>query len=342
MEATPLLSKNVRMNRAIVLAQQDEMSSDDSVIVLGEDVGAAGGVFKATLGLLEAFGDERVRDTPISEMAFLGLGVGAAMSGMRPVVEIMFAEFLGVCLDQLVTEAALVRYLSGGSFNVPLTVRVSGGAGLGFGAQHSQTLETWLMSAPGLKVVVPSDPASAYGLLRASIRDDDPVVFLEPRVLYATRGVVERSETAIVPLGQAAHKSTGDTVTLVGLGSTVPTCIEAAQTLGAGVADVIDLQTLKPWDVGTVQASVNRTGALVIVEESPFTGGWGTDVASRISSLCWSNLRGPVARVACPDTAIPFNHTLEKRFLPSVTNVLAAIDLVDRGQPYPSHGTANV
>lgn len=322
------------MNLAVALALRDEMANDDRVVVIGEDVGAAGGVFKTTHGLLEEFGPSRVRDTPISEMGFVGLGVGAAMCGLRPVVEVMFAEFLGVCLDQIVTEAALMRYLSGGTIGVPLTVRASAGAGLGFGAQHSQMLETWLISAPGLKVAVPSDSGSAYGLLRAAIRDEDPVVILEPRSLYSTRGVVDRSEEAIPRLGEASVLMNGDKATLVALGSTVPTCLAVAERMGGLALDVIDLRTLKPWDVETVSTSVERTGGLVVVDESLTTGGWGTEIVARISSTCWSKLRGPIARVACPDVPVPFNKSLESQYLPTEDDVMRAVKAVIEGDGY--------
>jgi pyruvate dehydrogenase E1 component beta subunit len=267
-------------------------------------------------------------------MGFVGLGVGAAMCGLRPVVEVMFAEFLGVCLDQIVTEAALMRYLSGGTIGVPLTVRASAGAGLGFGAQHSQMLETWLISAPGLKVVVPSDSMSAYGLLRAAIRDEDPVVVLEPRALYSTRGPVDRGEAAIPRLGEASVLMHGDKATLVALGSTVATCVAVAEGMGGLALDVIDLQTLKPWDVETVSTSVAKTGGLVVVEESPTTGGWGTEIVARISSACWSKLRGPIARVACPDVPVPFSKSLESQYLPTEDDVMCAVGAVIRGDTY--------
>lgn len=340
MTTNSLVRESLRMNLAVALALRDEMASDERVVIIGEDIGAAGGVFKTTHGLLDEFGPSRVCDTPISEMGFVGLGVGAAMCGLRPVVEVMFAEFLGVCLDQIVTEAALMRYLSGGTIGVPLTIRASAGAGLGFGAQHSQTLETWLMSAPGLKVVVPSDSMSAYGLLRAAIRDEDPVVVLEPRALYATRGRVDRSEAAIPRLGQASVLMHGDKATLVGLGSTVATCLTVAERMGGVALDVIDLRTLKPWDTDTVSESVEKTGALVVVEESPTTGGWGTEIVARISSACWSRLRGPIARVACPDVPVPFSKLLESQYLPTEDEVMRAVDAVTGGDTYRSRWEA--
>jgi acetoin:2,6-dichlorophenolindophenol oxidoreductase subunit beta len=323
-----------RMRQAIVSALEDAMTEDDSVVLLGEDVGAAGGVFKATEGLQKRFGAGRVRDTPISEMAFLGAGVGAACTGLRPVIEIMYMEFLGVALDQLSTQAAKLRYLSAGRLRTPLTVRASIGAGGGFGAQHSQGLETWLYATPGLKLAVASGPASAYGLLRSAIRDDNPVVVLEPRRLYPTWEEFEPGDDAIIELGRARTLRQGDDVTIVALGSMVPVATEAADSLGKGVsAEVIDLQTLIPWDRDAVMASVRRTGRLVIVEESPFSGGWGTEIAAWISSHAFGELTAPVLRVTCPDVPIPFARELEARYLPSAGYVAAQVTaLLDTGR----------
>lgn len=314
----------LRTRQAIAEALRDEMRADPRVIVMGEDVGVAEGPFKTSEGLLKEFGPLRVRDTPISEMGFCGAAVGAAATGLRPVVEIMFVEFLGVALDMVVTEAAKLRYLSGGTYTAPMVVRASVGAGLGFGSQHSQTLETWLYACPGLKVVVPSSPASAYGLLRSAIRDDDPVVVLEPRVLYAQRGDVVTGEDGIVPIGVAQTLSSGDDVTVVALGQTVGTALEAV----AGAewsAEVIDLRTLVPWDRETVCSSVARTGRLVIVEESPYSGGWGTEIAAHVGSECFAELKAPVVRFTCPDVPVPYPAHLEQRFLPSSDDVRQGI-----------------
>lgn len=310
----------LRMRQAIAAALADAMSADERVVLLGEDVGAAGGVFKTSEGLLEKFGPERVRDTPISEMGFLGLAVGAAATGLRPVVEIMFAEFLGVALDQLVTEAAKLRYLSRGEFPVPLVVRMSAGPGLGFGAQHSQTLESWFTNSPGLKVLSPSGPASAYALLRAAIEDPDPVVVIEPRALYGVRdevppGVVGR-------LGQADVLKSGNDVTVVGLGQTVATALAAA---GDVDAEVIDLATLVPWDRRTVLDSVRRTGRLALVEANPMTGGWGADLAATVSAELFGQLRAPVLRITCPDLPVPYASELESRYVPSADDVRESV-----------------
>lgn len=315
----------LRMNQAIAAAIADEMRTDATVVVFGEDVAVAGGPFKTSEGLLEEFGGTRVRDTPISEMGFLGTALGAAATGLRPVVEIMFVEFLGVALDQLSTEAAKFHYLSAGKVRAPLTVRASVGSGLGFGCQHSQTLETWLYGTPGLKLAVASGARTAYGLLRAAIRDDNPVAVFEPRALYGQREDFEPSDAAIIPLGEAEVMRAGRDVTLVGLGQTVRIAAEAAQA-AEWDAEVIDLRTLIPWDRGTVLESVARTGRLAIVEESPFSGGWGTDVASYVAAESFGSLKGPVLRITAPDVPVPFHPALEARYLPDVKYVTQQVN----------------
>jgi len=317
----------MRMRQSIASALSDAMTEDPTVILMGEDIAEAGGPFKTSEGLLDQFGPLRVRDTPISEMGFCGAAVGAAASGLRPVVEIMFIEFLGVALDMVVTEAAKLRYLSGGAYTAPMVVRASVGAGLGFGTQHSQTLETWMYATPGLKLAVASGAQSAYGLLRAAIRDDDPVVVLEPRVLYAEREEVELGPDAIIPLGVAdVRRPDGPAadVTIVALGQTVGTARNAAAD-APWRAEVIDLRTLVPWDREAVCMSVERTGRLVLVEESPYSGGWGTEVASHVGAECFHHLKGPVVRFTCPDVPVPYPAHLERRFLPDADDVRAGI-----------------
>jgi acetoin:2,6-dichlorophenolindophenol oxidoreductase subunit beta len=308
--------RKLRMRQAIAAAMADEMAADPTVVLLGEDVGAAGGVFKTSEGLLEKFGPMRVRDTPIAEMGFLGAAVGAASAGLRPIAEIMFAEFMGVALDQLVTEAATLRYLSRGEYSVPLVVRMSAGPGLGFGAQHSQTLEHWFAATGGLKVVSPSGANAAYGLLRAAIRDNDPVVFIEPRVLYGEREEVQAGQEAIVALGKARVIKPGEDVTVVALGQTVLTA-RAASSGADWSAEIIDLQTLQPWDRETVLDSAQRTGRLVTIEANPMSGGWGADLAAVAAAELFGRLRAPVLRVTCPDLPVPFAATLESRYVPS-------------------------
>jgi len=324
------------MNQAIARAIADEMREDPTVVVFGEDVAAAGGVFKTSADLLAEFGPNRVRDTPISEMAIAGTAVGAAIGGLRPVVEIMFVEFYGIALDQVATQAAKLHYLTGGAVTVPAVFRGSCGSGRGFGATHSQTLESWFLAIPGLTLVVASGPASAYGLMRSAIRFDGPVVMLEPKVLYGVRGPVILGEEGMIPLGKAGVLRRGEDITVVALGQMVGRALDAAsQLMGRVSVEVIDLQTLRPWDRQTIFDSVRRTGRLVIAEEAPQTGGWGTEIASAVSSELWSSLRAPVTRVCCPDVPIPHNRTLEAKYLPSVEYLCAQIEAVNRGEAPP-------
>jgi len=308
------------MNQAIAAALADEMREDPSVMVMGEDIAVAGGPFKTSDGLLAEFGPLRVRDTPISEMGFTGAAVGASILGLRPVVEIMFVEFLGVALDALVTEAAKMRYLSNGEVGCPLVVRASVGSGLGFGCQHSQTLENWLAATPGLKVVSPSDPQSAYGLMRAAIKDPDPVVVLEPRALYAARDEVVTGSAGISTIGQARVVRGGSAATVVTLGQTTGVGLAVAEQAGLDI-EVVDLLTLVPWDIPTVLASVRRTGRLVVVEEAPASGGWGSEVVATVTSRAFGSLKAPPFRITAPDVPVPYAKHLEARYLPSVEEV---------------------
>lgn len=307
-----------RMNQAIGAALADAMREDPRVVLFGEDVAVAGGVFKTSVGLLDEFGPSRVRDTPISEMAIVGSAVGAAMGGLRPVAEVMFADFFGVALDQVVTQGALVHYLTRGAVTVPMVVRASIGTGRGFAATHSRTLEEWFLSAPGLKLVEVSGARTAYGLLRAAIREEGPVVFLEPRALYGTREEFDPDETMELALGRAEVRRTGTDATVVAAGQTVGLAEQAVDQLSSdGAIELIDLLTLRPWDVDTVVESVARTGRLAIVEEHPFTGGWGTDVASRVGQELFGELESPILRVTAPDVPVPFARELEFRYRPS-------------------------
>jgi acetoin:2,6-dichlorophenolindophenol oxidoreductase subunit beta len=311
----------LRMNQAISQALAEEMARDQRVVLMGEDVAAAGGTFKATEGLLSQFGESRVRDTPISEMGFLGAAVGAAMTGLRPVAEIMFVEFFGVSLDELVTEAAQMHYLSGGRLTVPLTVRASAGTGLGFGSQHSQSLERWLLGTPGLKLAVASGARTAYGLLKAAIRDDNPVVILEPRTLYGRREEFDTDEDYLVPLGSGELIEQGSDVTIVALGQTVGRALKASQEAAGWSADIIDLLSLMPWDKELVLASVEKTRRLVTVEENQLTGGWGTEVVSHVATSLFGTLQAPPVRITAPDVHVPYGKELEQRFLPSSTYI---------------------
>ena len=313
----------LRMNQAISGAIRREMTDDPTVILMGEDVGGAQGVFKTSEGLLKEFGPIRVRDTPISEMGFLGAGLGAAISGLRPIVEIMFVEFLGVSLDPLSTGAAKMRYLSGGELAVPLVVRASVGAGAGFGCQHSQSLETWFAATPGLIVCEASGPRTAYGLLRAAVRENNPVIVLEPRVLYGTREEFD-PDTTFVELGRAELVEQGDDVTVVTLGQMVGVARRAAAG-GSWSPDIIDLLTLYPWDTDLVYESVSRTGRLVVVEEAPYTGGWGADIVAEVAINAFGELKAPPMRITAPDVPVPFGTQLERHYVPSSEYVDAQI-----------------
>ena len=303
-----------------------EMRRDPAVVCLGEDIGAAGGVFKTTVGLLAEFGPDRVRDTPISEQAIAGMAMGAAMTGIRPVAEIMFSDFLACCWDYLANEIPKMRYMTGGQVTVPLVIRTANGGGLGFGAQHSQATENWAAAVPGLKVVAPATPADVVGLLAAAVRCDDPVVFFEHKGLFASRGAAP-PPGHVVPLGQAATVRSGADVTVVALASTVPLALAAAGELeSSGVqAEVIDLRCLIPLDMATVLASVQRTSRLLIVEENPYQGGWGGTVASIVADEGFEFLDAPVRRVAAECVPLPFADALEDEVIPTVAKVVAAM-----------------
>lgn len=306
----------LRMRQGVLQALDDAMTEDPSVIMLGEDIAAAGGPFKVTEGLLEKHGPHRVIDTPISEMGFLGAAVGAAVCGMKPVVEMMFIEFIGVALDQLTTQAATMRYLSRGRLTVPLVVRASAGAGQGFGCQHSQMLDHWFRGTPGLKVCVASSARSVYGLLRAAIDDPDPVVVLEPRILYGEREDVELSSGFRQPLGKAEIVQAGKEATIVTAGAMVRVVRKAAEQAGLDV-EIIDLLTLWPWDREAVLDSVRKTGRLVTVEEATAGSGWGADVVAHIAVEAFGALKAPPLRITLPDAPVPYAGDLEARFLPS-------------------------
>lgn len=303
-----------------------EMRRDPSVVCLGEDIGAAEGVFKTTVGLFAEFGPRRIWDTPISEQAIVGAAMGAAMTGMRPVAEIMFSDFLACCWDYLANEIPKVRYMTGGQVTVPLVVRTANGGGLGFGAQHSQAVENWAFTVPGLKIAAPSTPADVVGLLASAIRSDDPVVFFEHKGLFASRGPAPPPEH-VVPLGQAAVVRPGHDVTLVALASTVPTGLAAAEVLaGEGVSvEVVDLRCLIPLDARAVLESVRRTSRLVIVEENPYQGGWGATVAALVADEGFELLDAPIRRIAAACVPLPFADLLEQEVIPTVARVAETI-----------------
>jgi acetoin:2,6-dichlorophenolindophenol oxidoreductase subunit beta len=303
-----------------------EMRRDPTVVCIGEDIGAAGGVFKTTVGLFEEFGPDRVWDTPISEQAIAGAAMGAAMTGVRPVAEIMFSDFLACCWDYLANEIPKVRYMTGGQVTVPLVVRTANGGGLGFGAQHSQAVENWAFAIPGLKVVAPATPSDVVGLMAAAIRSDDPVVFFEHKGLFASKGEPAPPDH-LVELGQARVARDGDDVTVVALASTVPLALAAAEQLAPdGVSvEVIDLRCLVPLDATTVLASVERTNRLLVVEENPYQGGWGATVAAIVADEGYEMLDAPVRRVAAECVPLPFADALEDVVIPTVDKVVTAV-----------------
>jgi acetoin:2,6-dichlorophenolindophenol oxidoreductase subunit beta len=303
-----------------------EMRRDESVVCIGEDIGAAEGVFKTTVGLFNEFGRERVWDTPISEQAIVGAAMGAAMTGMRPVAEIMFSDFLACCWDYVANEIPKVRYMTGGQVTVPLVLRTANGGGLGFGAQHSQAVENWVFTVPGLKIAAPSTPADVVGLMAAAIRSDDPVVFFEHKGLLASKGEPAPPDH-VVELGQANVVRQGNDVTVVALASTVPLAVTAAEQLSAdGISvEVVDLRCLVPLDASTVLASVAKTSRLVVVEENPYQGGWGATVVSLVADEGFESLDAPIRRVAAECVPLPFADALEERVIPTVHKLTSAV-----------------
>jgi pyruvate dehydrogenase E1 component beta subunit len=305
--------------QAVASAIAQEMERDPSVVLLGEDVGAAGGVFKLTEGLFDRFGPTRVRDTPISEQAIVGAAMGAAMTGLRPVAELMFSDFFAVTWDMVVNQIAKTRYMTDGQVSLPLVLRTANGGGLRFGAQHSQSIENWAMAIPGLKVVAPSTPADMHGLLAAAIRDPDPVIVCEHKALFATKGEVPGGEH-VEPLGRARVVRDGSDCTIVGLAAMVPRAVEAADRLVAqdGIsAEVIDLRTLVPLDVTTILASVHKTARLFTVEENPRLGGWGAEIVSLVADESFWSLEAPLVRITAPHIPLPAAPTLEDLAMPS-------------------------
>lgn len=312
--------------QALQQALREEMQRDERVFLLGEDIGVYGGAFGVTRGLSQEFGDERVRCTPISEASVVGVAIGAALTGLRPVVEIMFMDFLTLAMDQLANHAAKFRYMYGPQINVPMVVRTPAGGGRCYGATHSQSLEAWFLHVPGIKVVAPSTPADARGLLKTAIRDENPVLFVEHKLLYATTGEVPDGDGAL-PFGRAAVRREGTDVTLVSHSYHAVVAQGAAERLAReGIrAEVIDLRSLVPLDTETVLASVRKTGRLVCVEEGSRTGGVGAEVAARVAEAAYEYLDAPVRRVAAPDTPIPFSRPLEEAALPGEEWIVATV-----------------
>ena len=312
---------------AVAAAIAQEMERDDRVVFLGEDIAGAGGVFKSTVGLLDKFGPERVRDTPISEQAILGAAMGAAMTGLRPIAEIMFSDFFAVCWDIIANEIAKTRYMTNGQLTLPLVVRAANGGGSRFGAQHSQSVENWAMAVPGLKVVAPSNSADVFGLLAAAIRDPDPVIFFEHKSLYATKGDVPDGEH-VDTIGTAKILREGTDVTILALAAMVPKALQAAERLASedGLsAMVVDVRSLVPLDTQTILAAVQKTGRLVTVEENPRLCGWGAEIASIVADESFHDLDGPIVRITTPHIPLPSADNLEDATLPNVERIVETI-----------------
>jgi pyruvate/2-oxoglutarate/acetoin dehydrogenase E1 component len=312
---------------AIAAGIAQEMRRDPTVVLIGEDVGAAGGVFKLTEGLFAEFGPERVRDTPISEQAIVGAAMGAAMTGLRPIAELMFSDFFAVTWDMVVNQIAKTRYMTDGQVSLPLVIRTANGGGLRFGAQHSQSVENWAMAIPGLKVVAPSTPADVVGLMAAAIRDPDPVIVCEHKALFADKGEVPDGEV-VDTLGTARIVRTGADATIVALAAMVPKALEAANRLATDHGldiEVIDLRSLVPLDTATILASVAKTSRLFTVEENPRLCGWGAEIASIVADEGFYSLDAPIVRITTPHIPLPSAAALEDLAIPSVDRIVATV-----------------
>jgi acetoin:2,6-dichlorophenolindophenol oxidoreductase subunit beta len=312
---------------AVARGIAQEMARDEDVVFLGEDIAKAGGVFKATVGLLERFGPLRVRDTPISEQAILGAAMGAAMTGLKPIAEIMFADFIAVCFDYIANEMPKSRYMTNGQVKCPLVIRLGNGGGARFGAQHSQSVENWCMQIPGLKVVAPSSPIDVIGLMAAAVRDPDPVIFIEHKSLYATKGEVPDGEI-VDTLGSARILRSGSDCSVIALAMMVPRALAAAEQLQAehGIScEVIDVRSLVPLDTQTLLASVARTHRAFTVEENPRLLGWGAEIVSIIADESFYELDGPPVRITTPHIPLPAVDILEDLAIPSVERIVATI-----------------
>ena len=311
--------------RAVNRALADAMEADPAVILMGEDIAAAGGSFGATRGLLERFGPDRVIDTPISEAAFAGAAVGAAMSGIKPVIEIMFMDFSTLVMDALVNQAAKAHFMFGGQASVPMVLRTPHGGGVSAGPQHSQCLEAWFAHIPGLKVVVPSDATSAYGLLRSAIEDPDPVVFVEHKALYAVKSEMP-DEPQRLPIGKGRVVRSGRDATIVAYGAAVKWALDAAELLGGKIdVEVIDLLSLQPWDEALVLESLSRTHHLIVAHEAVEAFGPGAEIAARMADIGFDELDGPIVRVAAPFMPVPFATGLEEAYRPNAEKLAAAV-----------------
>jgi len=318
--------REITYREAVREALREEMRRDPSVFLLGEDIAEFGGSYKVTQGLLEEFGHERVRNTPISEAAIVGAALGAALVGMRPVAEIMYVDFMGIAMDQIVNQMAKIRYMFGGKARAPVVIRTQQGTGRSSAAQHAQSLEAWFVHVPGLKVVQPSTPYDAKGLLKASIRDDNPVIFLEHKLLYAEKGPVPEEEY-VIPLGKADVKRPGKDVTVVATSRMVLKALNAARDLEQEGIDieVVDPRTLSPLDEGTILESVKKTGKLVVVHEAVRRCGFGAEVAATVAEKAFDYLDAPIKRVTALDTPMPFNPKLEAFVVPDEDRIKRAV-----------------
>lgn len=318
--------KKMAFGEAVKEAMAEEMRRDPMVVLMGEDVGPAGGVFKILTGLYDEFGPERVIDTPIAEAGFVGIGVGAALTGMRPIVEIMFGDFITLTMDQIVNQAAKIRYMSGGQAKVPLTIRATMGAGRSSAAQHSQSLHAWTSHIPGLKVAIPSTPADAKGLIKTAIRDDNPVIVYEDKMMYRLEGMVPEGDYTI-PFGKADVKREGDDVTLIATSSMVHVALNAAGALAQqGIsAEVVDPRTMVPLDREALVASVSKTGRAVIVDEGHRSFGVTAELASVVYEGAFDYLDAPVVRLGAMDVPVPFSKPLEDATIPTEKDVVEAV-----------------
>lgn len=320
--------KEMTYKDAIRLGMSEEMRRDENVIFFGEDIGLYGGAFGVSVGMFEEFGEERVRDTPISEAVIVGAAAGAAATGLRPITEMMFMDFITIGMDALVNQAAKMRYMFGGKAKVPMVLRLPSGSGTGAAAQHTQSLEAWLCHVPGLKVVTPSTPAEAKGLIKAAIRDDNPVCFVEHKLLYKVKGEVPVDEDYIVPIGKSHVKREGRDVTIVSWGTTLQKALDIAEEVEKeGIrVEVVDPVTLYPMDVDTIIESVKKTGRAIVVHEACKTGGLGGEIAARIAeSEAFDYLDAPVLRLGGLDVPIPYNRNLEAAVVPSKDKIKEAI-----------------
>ncbi|WP_312615891.1 alpha-ketoacid dehydrogenase subunit beta [Haloarcula sp. 1CSR25-25] len=322
-------TETMTVREAIRQALREELERDEDVFLMGEDVGLFGGVLEVTGDLYEEFGDERVRDTPIGESGFMGAATGAAATGTRPVVELMFSDFMGVSMEQIMNQIAKMRYMFGGKTEMPVTVRTTEGGGMGAASQHSGTVHAWIAHFPGLKAVAPGTAASAKGLTKAAIRSDDPVFVFENKMIYEQKGEVPTDEDFTVPIGEASVEQAGDDVTVVATQRLVGESLDVAETLAGDVdVEVIDARSLYPLDTDTIVESVEKTGRLVVADESPLSYGTHAEIVARAQEEAFFSLDAPIQRVGTPDTHMPFSPPLEQEVLPDGDDVQNAIERI--------------